>query len=75
MEQPSLIVSFKPAMILQSFYAIFIYILTKRMKISPILPLILSFIPVFGLLYFMYFSFYKVFKVIFDRLEQLELGK
>lgn len=75
MEQPSLIASFLPVLILQSFFAIFIYVLTRRMKISPILPLILSIIPSLGFFYFMYFFYYKVFKVVFDRLEQLELGK
>ena len=71
----NLIIQLLPLMFFQSLYAIFIYLIAKRMKNSPASHVVLSMIPVFGFLYFIYFFFYKVFKVIFDRLEKLELEK
>lgn len=71
----SFLVQILPMMLLQSIYAIFIYLLQKKMKESHILPVILSIIPIFGLLYFIYFFLYKVFKNIFNRLEHLEINK
>ena len=70
-----LLIQILPVLLIQGIYAIFIYLLQKRMKESHILPVVLAMIPYFGLFYFTYFFFYKVFKNIFNRLEQLEINK
>ena len=70
-----LLIQILPVLLIQGIYAIFIYLLQKRMKESHILPVVLAMIPYFGLFYVIYFFLYKVFKNIFNRLEQLEINK
>ncbi len=62
--------AFIPLMLIQSLLAIFVYVITKKMKMNQGLWTILSLVPAFGLLVF-YFLTFKVIIYMVDMLNEI----
>ena len=73
MNTPNLLLELAPFFFLQSIYAFVVYLLASRQKMSAVVHVIVTLVPVIGMLYFVYFILWTQIRVL-DRLNRLEQG-